>query len=284
MKRSLPYIVAGACSLLLAASPDASPDPSSPQAAYRAALAQMHGVAEPAYIAYRTDIPAGKSTLVVRRGTNGRAELALETGGDAPANHWQVAYRTSDRLASIPLADRTHVLSSLALFDPTWNGVNVWMRRGLTATAQTPQATPTAGTEPSPSPPAVPVIAVVSAMSASDYTIEDAGPGDCEGRPGRALRLIAKHDAQNHPLQGVTIDVATQRFCTMRFALRAGNLAGSITGTVELHFGDVAGYYLVTGGIIQANVRSIGISIGRVSTSFTYTDMTFPALLPESDF
>ena len=46
----------------------------------------------------------------------------------------------------------------------------------------------------------------------------------------------------------------------MRFALHAGNLASSVTGTVDLRFGDVGGYYLVTGGNIDANVRSIGDS------------------------
>jgi hypothetical protein len=249
---------------------------------YRAAFAQMRDVREPAFVTYRADIPAGNSTLVVRRGTDGRAALVLEAGGTAPANHWQVAYRASDRLASIPLADGTHVLSSLALFDPTWNGVYEWMRHGLTASAETVEPAVAASAAPQAS--ALPVIAVVSAMSPGNYTIEDAGPGDCDGHPGHALRLTAKHDASSHPLTGVTIDLATQRFCRLRFALRAGNVAGGVTGTVELHFGDVGGYYLVTGGTIEGAVRSIGIAVGHFATSFAYTAMAFPPALPGDAF
>jgi hypothetical protein len=70
----------------------------------------------------------------------------------------------------------------------------------------------------------------------------------------------------------------------MRFALHAGNLASSVTGTVDLRFGDVGGYYLVTGGNIDANVRSIGLSAGHVETTFAYTNMAFPAHLPDAAF
>jgi hypothetical protein len=267
----------------VAANADPTPASTTPEAYYLAALAQMRDISEPAYISYRTNVPPGKSTLAVKRGPDGRASLFIELTGNAPANSWEVAYRTSDRLASIPISDGTHVLSSLALFDPTWNGVDAWMHRGLSASATTPEPS----TAPSASPAAaqsLPVIAVVNAMSPGSYTIEDAGAGDCDGRPGHMLRLKAKRNPQSHPLTGVTVDLATQRFCSMRFALHEGNLVSSVTGSIELRFGDVGNYYLVTGGDIDVNVRSIGISAARIDTSFAYADMAFPDHLPDSAF
>jgi hypothetical protein len=270
-----------ACAVLASFARGIAQTTPSAQEYYLAALAQMRAVpSPPPFITYRAEIPAGNGTLFVRRGAGGRADLMLAAGGPTHANRWLVSYRSSDRLASIPLADGTHVLSSLALFDPTWNGVDEWMRHGLTATDETrePSAAPAPGT-----PALLPVIAVVSAMSPGNYDIEDAGAADCDGRAGHALRLTATRDPQSHPLSGVTVDLATQRFCSMRFNLRAGG-AGSVTGTVELRFGDVGGYDLVTGGRIEGNARSIGISVGSFTIPFAYAAMAFPATLPDATF
>jgi hypothetical protein len=260
--------VPGALALLLAL---AAPAPSA-QDYYRAALAQMRDIREPALVTYRTEIPAGQSTLVVRLDGD-TVNVVLEMGGAAPSIHWDVAYRASDRLASVTLADGTQLRSSLSIFDPTWTGVYEWMRHGLSATAESPP--PASAANASQGAP-LPIIAVVNAMNPGDYTIEDAGAGDCAGRPGHALHLKANHDPQDHPLTGVTVDLVTQRFCSLRFGLRSGSAATNINSTVELDFGDAGGYYLVTGGSIESTVRALGIVSGHYVTPFRYVQMTFP--------
>lgn len=252
-------------------------EPPSARAYYRAAVAQMRGVPAPPFVTYRTEIPAGQSTLVVRV-EGGSVVVVLEMGGAAPPIHWDVAYAAASGLAYVTLADGTRLQSTLATFDPTWTGVYRWMLRGFSAAPLpvAPSSPPSSGSKASP----LPVIAVVSAMSADDYTIEDAGSGDCDGHSGHALRLRATHDPQGHPLSGVTIDPATLRFCSLRFALRSGSVATNISSTVELHFGVVGGYYLVTGGRIESDVRTMGIATAHYVTPFHYTHMTFPAALP----
>lgn len=77
-----------------------------------------------------------------------------------------------------------------------------------------------------------------------------------------------------HPLTDVTIDLATTRFCSVRFSLP---LRGAY-GYSELHFGDVQGYWMTTSD--HADMRAI-LGTLHFELYITYDEMRFPKALDE---
>jgi len=253
---------------------------------YRTAIAHMREIVPPPYLTYRTQEPAGASSLgLVLLGDAG-ARAFIQIGDFRyPETSWAVAFRGSDSAVSIAIDPNTHVVSSLALFDPTWNGASLWMRHGLLATThRVAVTTSNPGTTPQPSGTDPPTIAVVHAFDASGYRIEDGGPARCESRRGRLLLLYPMSDPADHPLQRVVVDDATGRFCAMRFALAGEDQAATYHGYVELHFADEGAYYLIDNGFIDVHVFQNGASVGFARIPFRYTDMAFPKTLPDALF
>ena len=258
----------------------------SPEEFYRAALAQMQRVTEPSFVSYRTTVPSGHTSVVVRTDRDGYAKVSIRAStAIEPERTWEVYYRGADGAASIALPDQPHAITTIPLFDPTWRGAFRWMRRGILGTqaeqpaqAAAPQVPDVTGTAP-------PVIAVVRAFGTSYYDVVDAGPLPCtDGRPGRHLHLIARSDPVEHPLTDVVVDLASMRFCTMRFhqTVKSGMNNGFFD--IDLHFADTGGYYLITDGRVTGGLRLFLLAAFRLDTTFAYDRIQLPASLPAALF
>jgi len=245
---------------------------------YRTVLARMRELEEPAFLTYRTVVSGGNGSLVLSADQNGNAELAL-LAGPAPPQSWKVRYRTSQGRASIALADGMRVSSSLAIFDPTWQGAYTWLHRGLDASiaaaaAQTPA--------PEPSAPALPVLAVVTAINETVYDVTDGGAATCpNGDAARRLFLRAKSDALSHPLTQALVDEGSLRFCAMHFHQHLVSPAVTFDLDVDLRFASVGAYYLAQGGTIDGAVRPYRRpGWFRISTAFAYDEFTVSPTAP----
>jgi hypothetical protein len=282
-RASVALAVAATC---CAASPGAD-EAAPPEEFYRMALAQMQHVAEPPFVTYRTSVPSGHTSVIVRSDPNGYAKVSIRASTLVePARTWDVAYRGADGAASIALPDGHRAITGLALFDPTWRGAFRWMRRGITGTDAVeppPDESPDVVQKNGGTPP--PVIAVVEAFGTNSYSVEDGGPTPCaDGRDGRHLHLVARGDPVTHPLTDVVVDTQSMRFCTMRFhqTVRGGLNKGYFD--IDLHFGEVGGYYLITDGKVTGGIRAYLFVAFNLDTAFTYDAVALPRSLPPDLF
>lgn len=256
----------------------------SPNAAYRAAIQTMHALPVPTYVTYRADLDAGDATISLTNLQDGLIKPRIVLGaGFYERSSFDVAYRANDGLAAIAVDADHRAYSSLALFDPTWNGVSLWLRRGLLATIDRTGSTP--GPNATPTPAKVPpTILTVYAFDPNAYRVEDAGVGWCGSDPGRMLHLSAMRDVRRHPLQRVVIDAVDGRICLARFAVSGNEGAATFDGYVELQLGVVSGYPMVTDGYLDVGVRRAGERVGFAHVRFHYRDVHTPATLPDATF
>lgn len=248
---------------------------------YRAVLARMRELKEPPFLAYRTIVPGGDGSLVLSRDENGYAELAV-VGGTASPQSWNVAYRTSDGLASIAVPNESRVLSSLAIFDPTWRGAYTWLHRGLNASIAIASEAP----EPETNASTPPVVAVVTAINESAYDVTDGGTAQCPGgSSARRLWMHARSDSLRHPLTEALVDDASLRFCALHFRQHLVSPTVTFDLDVDLHFAAVGAYYLAKGGTIDGVVRPYRRpGWFHISTAFAYETFSFPSSIPERMF
>jgi hypothetical protein len=274
---SLVFLVAA----IVIPAPSASSGIDAP-AYYRAVLAKMRELREPAFLTYRTTVPGGDGSLVVSRDENGYAELAVVAGSASPQT-WNVAYRTSDGVASVELSNGTRVLSSLAIFDPTWRGAYVWLHRGLNASIAAPEPR---ASSPEPKVSAPPVVAVVTAINETAYDVSDGGAAHCPGgSAARRLWMRAKSDPLRHPLTEALVDDASLLFCAMRFRQHLVSQTVTFDLDVNLHFAAVGAYYLAQGGTIDGVVRPYRRpGWFHIATAFAYDAFAFPPRLPDRTF
>ena len=188
---------------------------------------------------------------------------------------WASSYRWRDDTASVVNGPPSHLLSHSPLFIPTWRGVFDWFRFGIDGRPFLPSQTPQTSTASDAN---VKVIGTVKAISAGSYHITAANPALCpSGEQGRHLHLEPRGDIRTHPLTDVTIDLASTRFCSMRFflPLRGGR------GFSELHFGTVNGYWMTTSD--DADIH-VGIGGGRAEFHVKYDEMRFPDTIDDAVF
>jgi hypothetical protein len=256
----------------------------SPNDAYRAAIQTMRTLPVPSYVAYRADLDGGDGTISLTNLQDGRIKPRIVLGaGYYPQSSFDVTYRASDGLAAIAVDPDHRAYSNLALFDPTWNGVSLWLRRGLLATIDRAGATP--GPNASATPAKVPTtILTVYAFDPNAYRVEDAGVGWCGSDPGRMLHLSATRDVLRHPLQRIVIDAIDGRVCLARFAVSGSEGPAQFDGYVELQLGLVSGYEMVTDGYVDVGVRQAGERVGFAHVRFHYRDVHTPVALPDDIF
>ena len=263
-----------------------------PTAVYRRALSAMQALPIISYATFDTGIKGDGIHINISKGDAGKAEVNMQMG--SAQQTWHSAYRQGDRVAAITLPDKQIATTHMPIFDPTWQGAYAWLRfglRGVQPAASTPMDTVSATenamvTQSTPDPSAPPtVIATVTAVAAPSYLITDAPDQPCpDGAPGLALNLVPRDASGDRPLRLVVIDRATNRFCAMRFALRGGSGIMHTSGSVELHFKNVEGQWLVSDGVVEIEARVLGFGVKHGSIAFTHERIAFPTTLDDSAF
>ena len=255
------------------------------RALYRSALSHMSALQGPPFLTYRTTVPAGDGAIVVSRGDNGSAELAV-VAGISQEESWNVSYRDADGVASIEQRGGSHLISSLAMFDPTWRGAFAWLRHGLGAAIVATPAPQTPEPQPATSATPPPVLAIVTAINEQAYDVSDGGAATCsDGRPGQRLWTRAKLDPLTHPMTQTIVAAESERFCTMLFHEHLVSPTVTFDLDIELHFGSVGAYYLITDGVVNGAVRPYRRpGWFQMNTSFRYDEFAFPATLPDALF
>ncbi len=195
---------------------------------------------------------------------------------------WMLRHRTDDYASEIVEADGRRLVSTRAFFDPTWYGAFRALRDGMLfyQKAEPPvsaEATPTPG--PSPD---LRTIAVVEVIGTNIYSVLDKGASACaNGDAGHALHLVSRDGSPRHQLADVVVDLRNMHFCMMRFNVSE---PGGFGGSVEQHYADVGGYWLQTDGIIESNVRTLGIMVSHGVWRYRLEEITFPATIPAAAF
>jgi hypothetical protein len=249
---------------------------------YAQSVAQMRALEAPAFITFASVWNSTGMRFEMFRDDE-KIGIAIGSGRDFANHHaYAVAYRHADRLLALTEAPADRFVGTSRFLDPTWAGAYHLLRFGLDGGPPAGVATPAPAATATDA--AIPTIGTVTAISAAFYRVEDEGVGSCpSGAAGRVLKLTALRDPRAHPLTAVTIDVANDRFCSMRFNLNESGVFG-VTGNYELHFADSAGYWLVSGGAFDVAVRILGISAKHVVLQWDNRDFVAPADISIAQF
>ncbi len=229
----------------------------------------------PPVLSFHETIVSDDVDVRVFRDTEGVVHTGMVTGrpngGRAAVD---VRYSGADELAALHMPDGTEGLSHSPFYDPTWSGMQSWLRYGLQgapvrSAAPAPEATDAASTQ---------ALVSVKAFTVAFYRLEDNGDAVCpDGSPGRAIHMKAYRDLDAHPLSDVIINTQSGRFCTMRFHLYVPG-AVSFTGFVELHLRDVDRFCLATDGSVEGDVNDIVAAQTRhARIEFTRSAFAFPS-------
>jgi len=237
----------------------------------------MNSLARPAAAKFRTEMTA-KGSGVRLSDENGKASLLIGIGS-AYKDHASWSTDLSEAGDAKVIADgKPPLIADSPLFNPTWTGVYDWIRYGIDGAPQSKvviAATPV----PSPSPVAdsgleLASIGIVQAISVAFYDVSDDGPATCPaGSVGEHYHLRAYANPEAHPVTDMTIDRALDRICAVKFNVGKSS-ALSLTGSYELDFADISGYWLVTKGHGDFLYRLFGLGAKRSSIDFTYSDFT----------
>ncbi|MHB8141732.1 MAG: hypothetical protein ACYDHD_10875, partial [Vulcanimicrobiaceae bacterium] len=93
------------------------------------------------------------------------------------------------------------------------------------------------------------------APSSKDYTVSFAGTQTLDGSSVYHLHFVARNGTAAHPLTDVFID--THSYLVRRaVAAFSESTPASVTGTLTLNFGQVAGFWLVHSGNVTATVHA----------------------------
>ncbi len=249
---------------------------------YAKTITTMSDLPEPPYLTFVVNVTSRGLRDMLLLDWHGYAVFRVHiSGNEQPSASWPTSHRASDGLASVANTPQSHLLARATIFNPTWTGAYDWLRFGLEGRRPIPKSSPQPSTE---SDKQLKVIGYVKALGPSAYRISAANPARCPGgQEGRHLQLVARRgDVWVHPLTEVTIDLASTRFCSMRFHSPV-NGAGGVS-FAELHFGIVNGYWVTTN--VDTDWRGFGpFGIGgRAEWHITYDDMRLPDKLDDALF
>jgi hypothetical protein len=258
----------------------------SPRELYLQALNAMSNVDEPPYVTFELrSKSAGLAGYLTAE-----CHPCLHPGNNV--DRWSEVHRTSDYESQIvDEAGGRSLLSYLPILDPTWFGAYRALRIGIINTIGTYRVPPLQSTPPPVSNAAAPkpdtslkTIAVVATMGPGIYHIQDRGDAPCpNGDPGHALHLWSRTRNPRHQLSDVIIDLASLRFCLVRFSLNGPGLFGG-DATLEEHFGEVGGYWVETDGVVDGTQRVFGIAASHGKWYFRLIQMQFPKTIPDDTF
>ena len=252
--------------------------PPSAEQYYIGAIEAMRNVPQPNYATYDVQLHITGLGFMLTREPSGRGSIDLTLrgkDGGKPDALFSAANRKSDDLTSVQTPQGWGTIRS-PLFNPTWNGVNDWIRYGFNGRPDPATAPPS----PTPDANGLPTIAAVRTMGVAFYNVSDAGPATCaNGDSAHRVHLTARKDPLDHPLTDAVIDERTNRFCFVRLAMHQSVVAAGYSGTFELNIADVDGESLVRSGTIEFMVRLMGFGVKHVRMTFAYEHFSFPATL-----
>jgi hypothetical protein len=255
------------------------PSPPSAEQYYANAIEAMRDVPQPNYATYDVHVHIAGLGFILTREPNGKASIDLPLGHSGDAS-FPGAHRKSDDQTSVETPQGWGIIRS-SLFDPTWNGVDDWIRYGFNGRPDSATAPPL----PTPDANGLPVIAAVRVMGVAFYNVSDGGAAMCaNGDSAHRVHLIARKDPLDHPLTDAVIDARTNRLCRVRFEMRQSVVAAGYTFTTELNIADVNGESLVRSGTMDFVGRAMGIGLKSVTVAFAYDHFALPQELPDEMF
>ncbi len=256
-------------------------EPPSAEQYYATAIETMRDLPQPSFATYDVQLHITGMGISLTRQPNGKASLSVGWGRSMkPEAFFSAAYRKSDDLTSVQTPQGWGTTRS-PLFNPTWYGVNDWIRYGFDGRPESATAAP----PPTPDANGLQTIAAVRTMGIAFYDVSDAGAATCaNGDPAHRVHLIARRDPLDHPLTDAVIDERTNRFCYVRLAMHQSIVAAGYSGTFELNLADVDGESLVRSGTIEFVVRAMGFGVKYVRMTFAYDHFSFPATLADDMF
>jgi hypothetical protein len=253
-------------------------EPPSASLYYVQAIEAMRDLPQPNFATYDVHVHMTGMNFLLGRETSGKASIGVGWGrGTSPDASFSAAYRQSDDLTSVLTPKGWGVISSHSpIFNPTWNGVNDWIRYGFNGRPDSATAPPL----PTPDANGLPEIAAVEAMGIAFYDARDGGAAACpNGDDAHRIHLIARRDPIEHPLTDVVIDRRTGRLCSVRLGMHQSVVAAGYNGTIDLNLEDVNGQSLVRSGMLDFEMRAMGVGVKRVTMRLDYDDFAFPPTL-----
>ena len=263
-------------------SPARADAPSAPSAQtfYVAALRAMRELPQPSYVSYRLESRSDGLQIALTT-IRGSVWLYLEAG--STPSRWDMHHRTDDyETEVVNTLDQHRYVTQRSFFDPTWYGSFRALRDGMLG-YQDVEAPLSSRPSPAPDPPTtLKTIAVETVMGPGMYAVQDRGPATCSnGDAGHALHVVPRSHDPRHQLTDVVVDLGSMRLCTIRYSWPS---AFGFHGVVEQHYGEVGGYWMETGGLLDGTLRAFGISTHHGVWHYRLTDMQFPLEVPASTF
>src|SRR5215469_3856063 len=172
--------------ILMAAMPAAPP---TAEQYYKNAIEATRSVAQPEFATYDVHVHVNGMGFALDREPDGRASMNLGWARNMkPDASFAAAYRKSDDLTAVQTPQGWATTHS-PFFDPTWKGVDDWIRYGLN---DPPVIDPRASSVPSAVPSGLSVIGAVRAMGVAFYDVGDGGASTCaNGNAAHRVHLIA---------------------------------------------------------------------------------------------
>ena len=278
---TLARIATATCSILLLCGASSETTPiqiDDASAVYTRAIKTMRTLPAPATLAYGARIETDDVNLIFSVNKENQLKMSLAMGGAHSIDEFAVVDDPLRASAKVTLSPTLAPTTSIALFDPTWLGAYRWLRYGIdgsdpVAINQTASPTPVENPELASSPPIL-TIATIFAIGPSFYNIKGAGPKLCpNGEGGTSLHLTAMVRPDLHPLTDVIVSDAN-RFCLMRFSVSGRSGLFGATGTVELHFAERLGYWLISDGLVDVEGRFLGVALKHGTIKFSPVNLT----------
>ena len=248
---------------------------------YARAIEATRGLQQPNLTTYVVHLHISGMGFALSLEPDGAASVSIGWGRAMRSDaSFPAAYRRSDDRTSVETPQGWGVVDS-PIFDPTWGGVDDWIRYGFSGRPALASPRPLSTPDVSD----VPEIAAVRAMGVAFYDVRDGGAAQCaDGASAHHVHLVARRDPLDHPLTDAFIDERTGHLCFVRFVMRQSVVAAGYTGTIDLNITDVNGQSLIRSGTYDFVFRAMGFGVKRVTMTFSYDSFTFPETVPGGMF